>query len=120
MMAAVRINLPWPVKALSPNSRCHWAAKALAVKMARRDAHWLTLEALGKHKPKWRGVKLDVEFCPPSRRRYDLDNAIASMKAANDGIADALGIDDSKFVSTYRMGDPVKGGEVRVTMEPVE
>ena len=57
-----------------------------------------------------------MTFCPPDHRRRDLDNIIASMKAANDGIADALGIDDSRFISTYSMGSPVKGWAVLVTV----
>jgi crossover junction endodeoxyribonuclease RusA len=44
---------------------------------------------------------------------------IASHKAAQDGIADALGIDDSKFECSYRLGEPVKGGAVRVEITPL-
>jgi crossover junction endodeoxyribonuclease RusA len=36
------------------------------------------------------------------------------MKAGMDGLADALGIDDSHFIPTYHMGDPVKGGRVTI------
>jgi crossover junction endodeoxyribonuclease RusA len=57
-----------------------------------------------------------MTFCPPDKRRRDRDNLIASMKAATDGIADALGTDDSKFIVTYAMGSPVKGGSVEVTI----
>lgn len=116
---AVRINLPWPAKALSPNARVHWAVKAASVKKARSDAYVLTRSSMVEI-PRWLGVHVTLDFCPPSRRRYDADNIIASLKASMDGIADALGIDDSKFIPTYRFGDPVKGGEVRVTLEPME
>jgi hypothetical protein len=30
------------------------------------------------------------------------------------GVMDALGVDDSRFVVTYEMGEPIKGGEVQV------
>jgi crossover junction endodeoxyribonuclease RusA len=61
-------------------------------------------------------ANIAIEFCPPDYRRRDRDNLIASMKAATDGLADALGIDDSKFITSYRMGQPVKGGAVLVTV----
>ena len=110
------IDLPWPDKVLSPNARVHWSRKAKAVKSARQTAAWLVLAATNT-KCWWNAVNLTVEFCPPDNRRRDRDNLIASLKAATDGISDALGIDDSKFIATYRMGSPVKGGAVRITME---
>jgi crossover junction endodeoxyribonuclease RusA len=41
---------------------------------------------------------------------------IASFKSARDGIADALGIDDSKWAVSYRFGDVIKGGRVVVEL----
>jgi crossover junction endodeoxyribonuclease RusA len=46
----------------------------------------------------------------------DGDNAQSACKAFRDGIADALGIDDSKFTTTYSISEPVKGGAVIVTV----
>lgn len=112
----LQIQLPWPHQDLSPNARVHWARKSRRVAEARSKAHLLTRAEIGPRKPGWAGAKLEVVFCPPDKRRRDRDNLIASMKAANDGIADALGIDDSRFVSTYSMGEPVKGGAVHVTV----
>lgn len=115
-MQGLGITLDWPDKVLSPNARIHWARKAKAVKLARQAAWVAVLE----HRAAARAIGaqgravLNIEFCPPDKRRRDLDNLIASSKALNDGIADALGIDDSQFVLTYRMGRPVKGGAVRV------
>jgi len=62
-----------------------------------------------------------LTFSPPDKRRYDDDNLIARCKAYLDGIADALGVDDSRF----RLGKPVraesiKGGNVRVEIVAVE
>lgn len=113
----VRLALSWPDKGLSPNARLHWRRKAKLTKTARRDAWASTLAIIWRLPTLGDGaVALDVVFCPPDRRRRDRDNLIASCKAMNDGIADALGVDDSRFVSTYRMGDPVKGGAVLVTV----
>jgi crossover junction endodeoxyribonuclease RusA len=113
----LRVELPWPPKVLSPNARIHWARKAKATGAVRFEAKWSVLAARGTVvKPKWPAAALTIEFRPPDKRRRDMDNLIASMKAATDGIADALGIDDSKFQTTYRMGEPVKGGAVLVTV----
>lgn len=113
------VTLPWPDKRLSPNARLHWATKARATKASRNEALW-AFWAAGARKLKIGAPKITMTFCPPDRRRRDRDNLIASMKAATDGIADALGIDDSKFETTYRMGEPVKGGAVLVTVRGIE
>jgi crossover junction endodeoxyribonuclease RusA len=115
----VRIALPWPNKLLSPNSRAHHFARSRAAKKARSDAFWLAWEAIECKRPGWARAALAWEFCPPSKRRYDTDNLVAQHKAAQDGIADAIGVDDSLFQTTYRMGEPVKGGAVLVTVRAV-
>jgi len=56
-------------------------------------------------------------FCPPDKRARDLDNVLAAMKAGNDGLVDAMGIDDSRWGLSVQWGEVVKGGEVRVTVE---
>lgn len=114
----IAVTLPWPHKLLSPNARVHWAKRSPKTKAARQDAAWLVLAAMPKEE-RWSApsaVSVSMTFCPPDNRRRDRDNLIASMKAATDGIADAIGIDDSKFETTYRMGEPVKGGAVLVTI----
>lgn len=109
------ILLPWPSRDLSPNSRVHWSKKAKAAKAARMYAFVRTLESkamAGDGK-----VTLAVEFVKPSRRRMDLDNMLASIKPMIDGIAQALGVDDSRFRYLLDVADePIKGGVVRVTI----
>lgn len=112
----VRLSLPWPDKLLSPNARAHHFARSRAAAKARKAAWALTLEAMHGQRVAWPKAALVWEFRPPSRRRHDVDNLVAQHKAAQDGIADALGIDDSLFISTYSMGEPVKGGAVQVTV----
>lgn len=113
----IAVELPWPDKILSPNARTHWARKAKAVKAARVAAFYL-VRAVAKSTLDASGAHVRMTFCPPDNRRRDRDNLIASMKAATDGISDAIGIDDSKFQSTYAIGEPIKGGLVRVEIEP--
>lgn len=110
------VALPWPDRRLSPNARVHWSRRAKAVKLARQEALALAFEAGARRLRITGQPRIAMTFCPPDRRRRDMDNLIASMKAANDGIADALNVDDSRFVSTYSMGAPVKGGAVLVTV----
>jgi crossover junction endodeoxyribonuclease RusA len=112
-MSAV-ILLPWPSPKLSPNARLHHMAKARAVQKARGDARLL---ALGKRPdfPESGPIPVRITFCPPDRRRRDRDNMISSLKAAVDGIAECFGVDDARFVPTYAVGEPVKGGCVEVS-----
>lgn len=108
------IALPWPDAALSPNSRSPWA-KINAAKAARADAKTL----MGDN-----GVRVTLpdgplvcsyKFYPPTRRWYDDDNLIASMKPWRDGIFDYFGTNDHSIVETSgRRCEVVKGGRVVV------
>jgi crossover junction endodeoxyribonuclease RusA len=111
----------------------HWARRAKHTKEARKTA-WhrtlavaspydLGLDALRKvfTVPKNSRVSVQMAFCPPDKRRRDGHNLASSMKGAIDGIADALGIDDSRFVVSHELlDDIVKGGEVRVTIKAIK
>lgn len=48
-------------------------------------------------------IYLHVYFYPPDDRRRDSTNMLASMKAAFDGIADGLGVNDIRFHVTYEV-----------------
>ena len=112
----IELILPWPNRDLHPNARVHRMVLAKAKKAARAEAHLLTLQAKWKtlHLPDGR-LHLWIDFYPPDRRRRDDDGLLSSMKAARDGIADALGIDDHRFVShPYIKDETRRGGEVRI------
>lgn len=110
----------WPARALHPNARVHWAQRAKAAKMARREG-WALAHAAG-----WQGrdfpdgrLHLWIDFYPPDKRRRDDDGLLASFKPYRDGIADAMEIDDVRFVSHPYVRDEVrKGGEVVVRLTP--
>lgn len=59
---------------------------------------------------------LSLVFCPPDLRRRDDDNLVAAFKSGRDGIADALGVDDSQFVTQFEIGPVAAGGSVQVTI----
>ena len=108
--------LPWPSRDLHPNSRGHWSKRAKAAKAARASAHLIALEA-GWHREQVPDGRLHVwiDGYATDRRRRDADGLLSSLKPALDGIADALGIDDRRFVPHPWIKDEVrKGGEVRI------
>lgn len=109
----IAITLPWPPKALSPNARTHWAAKSKVAK-AYRNTCFLLCRQAALPVPAGRAL-LSLEFIPPDRRRRDDDNCIAAFKSGRDGVAEALGIDDSRFVTQLQISSEIiKGGAVRV------
>lgn len=114
------VTLPWPPKALSPNSRTHWAKKSPITKAYKRACWALTLEAamVVPDSPK---LALWLDFYPPDRRHRDDDNMVASFKAGRDGIAQALGIDDKRFRTFPFVSDQIGGFiKVRITDIPME
>ncbi len=111
------IALSWPDPALSPNARSRtYHKKARYAKLARADAGWATKAAKVPPAPPEGPIALRIVWHPPTRRKIDDDNMVARFKAARDGIADALGVDDNRFAPTYEWGEPVKGGKVIVTI----
>ena len=114
------IRLPFPHKALWPNGRAHWAVKSREVKKHRQWAHDATLAAIGTVLPfRWDGhpVRLKYIVTPKTAHAIDRDNCIAAMKAYQDGIADALGVDDSYFATPeIEFAEPEKPGRVEVVL----
>lgn len=112
------IRCPWPTPALNPNKRCHWAIKAKQVKEYRAACNWLTRQQDGHRRSYGAGdILVSITFHPPDRRNRDRDNMISAFKSGQDGIAECMGVDDSRFIPTYRVGDPVKRGCVLVVFE---
>jgi crossover junction endodeoxyribonuclease RusA len=105
-------TLPWPPKELSPNARLHWSALARA-KKAYREACHITARQQGACKLKADRIHVAFTFYPPNRARRDLDGCISRMKAGIDGLADVLGVDDSKWSMGFVLAEEI-GGFVRV------
>jgi crossover junction endodeoxyribonuclease RusA len=116
----IRIELPWPHRDLQPNEKAHWGAKSRATKQARALAGWTT-HAFGIRRGDMDipgALKVTVSFCPPDRRRRDIDNLIAACKPYFDGIVDVIGVDDSKWEwNAPRREEPRKGGAVFIELE---
>jgi crossover junction endodeoxyribonuclease RusA len=116
-MTTAEFFLPWPDRRLSPNAREHWACVARAKKRAKLCAYYSAKEAgLGKIEADSLSVRYAIY--PPDRRARDQDNIIASLKAYADGIAEAIGIDDSKWnISIAPRGPIEKGGMIKVELD---
>ena len=115
------IRLSWPDPALSGNARGHWSKKARATRAYRQEAAHAAYER-GLHMDKNPQAVLDFFFFPPDRRRRDAQNLPSMMKAAIDGIADAMGCDDHEFTCRFqsKLEAPVKGGSVLVRVSAGE
>ena len=114
------IILPWPDKRLSPNARVHHMALYRAKAKAKDDAWTLTREAIGPAQRKaFAGddpIRLTITITPPDKRKRDRDNMQYMLKAALDGIALGLGVDDYRFHPSYRFAEPAKPGKVEVAL----
>jgi len=114
MIYEFQIILQLPGKALNPNSRTHWGAKAKAAKELREEAQFVTETELRSLRKKlaqgdlnmacqWDHVFVKPIFFFKDKRRRDKDNCSASLKSARDGICDAMKVygyatDDDNFV----------------------
>ena len=112
--------MPWPLVGLSPNNHIHWAKRSRLARLYRNFCCLVAKQA--RLRVDWEGpIHFYVEFVPPDRRRRDDDNLIASFKAGRDGIADALGVDDSRFrLHPWVSKEPIKHGAVRIRLAPNE
>ena len=112
------LTLPWPPAGLSPNARNHWAKLAKLKKQYREACAWTAASQGAYPLPPDTKLHLTLTFVPPTRRQYDLDNALARMKAGLDGLADTLRVDDSRWSLTIRKAPEGEvGGMVRVEVK---
>lgn len=110
------IRLCWPSPDLSPNARSRWK-KIKATKRARTEG-WAAALEVKAHRMTAERLRYRLAFLPPDNRRRDHDNLVSSTKAHRDGIADAVGIDDSLWtLAGVEVGEVTPGGAVLVTLE---
>ncbi len=113
----MNIRFAWPDTKLSPNARLHRMQVARA-KAAYRTACAWDCKAQGIKPIEADSLHVAITFHPPSRRRFDLDNLLSRMKAGLDGLADVIGVDDSRWSISIKRGEPIKGGCVFVELMP--
>lgn len=116
------IGLPWPPAKSSPNgSQGDFRGKAAAGKRYKDACAWSCRAGMVRPLSASR-VQVEVTFhAPPRGNQYDLDNIAARCKRGFDAVAEAIGIDDRRWVSlNLRRGEPIKGGAVLVHVKPAE
>ena len=104
----MQIELPYPPKELSPNATLHWAKKMKFKKSYRHTCWALTLAQKLVAPPEGR-IDIQITFYPPDRRHRDADNMVASIKAGLDGVADALKVNDKRFLPTFKFSEEPLG-----------
>jgi crossover junction endodeoxyribonuclease RusA len=123
----MKITLPWPDAKLNPNQSkgAHWSVAVAARKKARTDAYWITREVLVQEAAKKGApmavdgsLALDITFVLPSKQQRDLDNLLAALKPSLDGVADCLGVNDTRFepITIRRQYGGTKPGSVLVVI----
>jgi hypothetical protein len=108
------IELPFPPSSLSGHTKGHWRSTAGIVAKHRAWARAATLAARPAV-PASGDIRVVTIFYPPDRRG-DRINFPNRMKPYFDGIADALGVNDSRFLPAYHFAEPVKNGRVVIVL----
>ncbi len=92
------VALRWPDAALSPNGRVHYMTRHRAVSKYRELARYL-----GDGQKRLRKPVCAVLPLVATRRRRDLDNVLASLKSALDGLTDAGWWDDDHDITGFHI-----------------
>ena len=109
----LELTLLFRATGLRPNARLQWAQKSKLAKAYRKACHLLTLEA-GLRGIEWEGdIHVWIDFYRPTKRTMDHDNCLARIKSGLDGVADALGVNDSRFRPHPYIKDEI-GGMVKL------
>lgn len=109
------IVLPFPPSTLSGHHNVHWR-KLQPVKKAHRELAWAETKKARIVAPKIGDMAVHFHFIPPDNRG-DRTNYPNRLKPYIDGIADALGINDRRFLPSYSFGEPNKDkARVEVTL----
>jgi len=115
----VKVELPWPPSSLSGHAKGNWHGKSTETQKHRR---WASQAAAGASLdiPAKGDIRLRFTFTPPDKRS-DRTNYYIRCKAYVDGIADALGVNDKRFVPEMDFTSfkrPKKPGSVVVEILP--
>lgn len=118
-MKQFKFTLPFPDKVLMPNRKHgqHWAKTQKAKKYAFEVAFYFAkMQDLSQFALVNGTRPVRIVFYMPDRRKRDLDNLLSAMKPSLDGLAQALGVDDSSFtpITISKDYDKEKRGFVEI------
>jgi len=115
MAGGITVELPFPPASLSGHANGNrWAKSAVTAK----HREWARLATLATNigtTDATGDIRVIVTFYPPDRRG-DRVNFPNRMKPYFDGIADALKVNDSRFLPSYLFAEPAKQGKVVVVI----
>jgi len=113
-MTTISFDLPWPSSKLSGQNNGAWYNNSGTVKahrlVAREEAKKQNLRVC-----KEGDIHIRIDFYRPDKRG-DRVNFPIRLKPYFDGIADALKVNDSRFVPEYHFHDGEAPGKVEVTL----
>lgn len=112
------IELPFPPSSLSGHAKGGWRSKSSPTAKFRNIARIMALASGKITLPDYGDIGIHFRFEPPDNRSDRL-NFANRVKPVADGIADALGINDKRFLPSYEYLPPVKGGRLTVVVEPL-
>lgn len=108
------IELPFPPASLSGHSDKHFWRMRPIIKKHREWARLATLAAkIGL--PEAGDILVSATFYPPNRRGDRL-NYPTRLKPYWDGIADALGVNDKRFLPQYHYAEPCHDARVVIVI----
>lgn len=114
----MKIVLPFPPSSLSGHAKGNWHGKSSVTKKYRFAAQMATLY-VEPVVPADGDIHVHVAFFPPDNRS-DRVNFPNRCKPLFDGIADALGVNDKRFVPHFTFHPPEKPGRVEVVIGPCQ
>jgi hypothetical protein len=116
--ALIRIDLPFPPSSLSGHAKgaSHWG-KSSVTKKWRQLAHDAAWDAVTETAiPEAGDIGLHIHFIPKDRRG-DRTNFWIRCKPIIDGVAEALGVNDARFLPSMSFGAPEKPGRLVISID---
>nr|WP_216650740.1 hypothetical protein [Novosphingobium sp. SG751A] len=101
---------------MSGHAKGHWHGKAAVTAKWRAWAKAAALAAKVQA-PATGDILVRVKFTPPDRRG-DRVNFPNRMKPIFDGLADALKVNDSRFLPSFEFAAPEKPGRIEIEILP--
>lgn len=109
------IELPFPSSKLAGHSKgSHWGTSRIVATHRAWAFHATRAAKLGTFPGKG-DIAIEIDFYPPDNRG-DRVNFPNRLKPYFDGVAEALGVNDSRFLPSYRFHAPGKPGRVVLTV----
>lgn len=112
------ITLPFPPADLSGHNTGHYRTKSKLIATYRAEAFHLTrsaMRAFNYQVPEEGDIAISFRFYPPDDRG-DRVNFPNRLKAQIDGIAEALGVNDKRFLPSYSFAKKGTPGLVEVAL----